>query len=69
MVSGKRRSGLAHFYFYLMNENCPLILIYFKFRGQLQPIRNLLCYLEVPFVEVHPEFLEEEKVTLPPKVR
>jgi hypothetical protein len=37
-----------------MKESSPPILIYFKFRGQLQPIRNLLCYLEVPFVEVHP---------------
>jgi hypothetical protein len=33
-----------------MNENTPLVLIYFKFRGQLQPIRNLLCYLDIPFV-------------------
>lgn len=43
----------------MMNDNSALILIYYKFRGQLQPIRNLLCYLDVPFVELHLEFLEE----------
>lgn len=27
------------------DESAPVILIYYKFRGQLQPIRNLLCYI------------------------
>jgi hypothetical protein len=31
----------------------PLILVYFKLRGKMQPIRNLICYLGLPFFEVH----------------
>jgi hypothetical protein len=29
-----------------------LVLVYYKVRGKMQPIRNLLCYLAQPFVEV-----------------
>jgi hypothetical protein len=35
-----------------MSETVP-ILVYYKVRGKLQPIRNLLAYLGQPFVEVH----------------
>lgn len=35
-----------------MGETVP-ILVYYKVRGKLQPIRNLLAYLGQPFVEVH----------------
>lgn len=28
----------------------PLILVYYKVRGKLQPIRNLVCYLGLPVV-------------------
>ncbi len=34
----------------------------------MQPIRNLLCYMDVPFVEIHPEYLEETKKRLPSKI-
>lgn len=32
-----------------------VVLIYFNIRGKLQPIRNLLAYLEVPYTELHVE--------------
>lgn len=31
----------------------PLVLVYYRVRGKLQPIRNLLFYLQLAFVEVH----------------
>lgn len=31
----------------------PIILVYFKLRGKLQPIRNIIAYLGLPFFEVH----------------
>jgi len=34
-------------------KESPLIMVYYNFRGQLQPIRNMLCYLDVPFYEIH----------------
>jgi hypothetical protein len=30
-----------------------IVLVYYRVRGKLQPIRNLLAYLGQPFVEVH----------------
>lgn len=51
-----------------IHESAALILVYYKFRGQLQPIRNLLCYIEVPFYEVHLEYIEEQKNTLPKEI-
>ena len=33
----------------------PLILVYFKLRGKLQPVRNIICYLGLPYFEVHIE--------------
>jgi hypothetical protein len=31
----------------------PLIFVYFRLRGKMQPIRNLICHLGLPFFEVH----------------
>ncbi len=31
----------------------PLILVYFKGRGKLQPVRYLVHYLNLPYEEVH----------------
>ena len=38
--------------------------MYYKVRGKLQPIRNLLFYLELPFLEIHLGD-EEQKRSLP----
>ncbi len=46
-------------------EPLPPILVYYRFRGQLQPIRNLYCYLELPFLEIHMDYFEEQKKELP----
>jgi len=35
--------------------NKPLILVYYKVRGKLQPIRNMVCYLGLKFYEVYLE--------------
>lgn len=32
-----------------VNSNL-LVLVYYNFRGKLQPIRNMLFYLDLPFV-------------------
>ena len=47
-------------------EDAPLIFVYYHFRGQMQALRNILCYLELPFFEVFLERLAEQKKTLPP---
>ena len=36
-----------------MQKEYPLVLIYFKGRGKLQPVRNLISYLDLPYYEVH----------------
>ena len=36
-------------------SNSPIVLLYFKVRGKLQPIRNLCCYLDLEVTEVHLE--------------
>lgn len=41
-----------------MEKSSRLILVYYNFRGQLQPIRNLVCYLQLQHVEVHLEIFE-----------
>lgn len=41
-----------------IEEALPLILLYYRFRGQLQPIRNLYCYLELPFIEIHLDYFD-----------
>jgi hypothetical protein len=30
-----------------------LVLVYYRVRGKLQPIRNLIFYLGLPFLEIH----------------
>lgn len=42
----------------------PLVLVYYKVRGKLQPIRNLIFYLGVPFIEIH--LGDEEQKKSPP---
>ena len=44
--------------------NNPLVFVYYKVRGKMQPIRNLVLYLSLPFIEVHYEN-EEQRKTLP----
>jgi hypothetical protein len=39
------------------------ILIYYNFRGLLQPIRNLLCYLDISYFEIYIEEFESQKKT------
>ena len=41
-----------------------LVLVYYNFRGQMQPIRNLMCYLKLTFVEVHLENFNSQRDTL-----
>jgi hypothetical protein len=31
----------------------PIILVYYKFRGMAQIVRNLLCYLNLPFQDIY----------------
>lgn len=40
------------------SNNNPLILIYYNIRGKLQVVRNLLCFLNLPFTELHIELIE-----------
>jgi hypothetical protein len=47
----------------IANSNL-LVLVYYRVRGKLQPIRNLLFYLALPFVEIHLDD-EEQKKSLP----
>lgn len=42
----------------------PLVLVYYKVRGKLQPIRNLIYYLGVPFIEIY--LGDEEQKKSPP---
>ena len=51
-----------------MLKELPPILVYYRFRGQLQPIRTLFCYLEIPFLEIHLDHLEEQKKSLSPVI-
>ena len=37
----------------LTDKETPLIFLYYSIRGQMQPLRNLLCFLEVPYYDVH----------------
>jgi hypothetical protein len=39
----------------MMHENNekPLIFVYYKVRGKMQPVRNLVCYLGLKAIEVH----------------
>ena len=39
----------------------PLILVYLKLRGKLQPIRNLISYLGLPLAEIHIDDDEQKK--------
>lgn len=45
-----------------------IILVYYRVRGKLQPIRNLLAYLGQPYVEVHWGD-EQQNKALPPHVK
>lgn len=47
-----------------MNES-PLILIYLDFKGMAQVARHLLCYLDIEFVDVLLDKLEEQRNSLP----
>jgi hypothetical protein len=38
----------------------PLILVYYSFRGLAQPIRSLLCYLDLPYAEIHLDRFEQQ---------
>lgn len=49
-------------------KQSPLVLVYFKIRGKLQPIRNLCCYLGLTFQEVHLEN-EDTKKKLPEETK
>lgn len=49
----------------MLQENSPLILIYLNFKGLAQIIRHLLCYLNIPFVDVLLDCVEEQKKILP----
>ena len=39
----------------------PLIFVYLNLRGKMQPIRNLISYLGLPFVEVHIDEEDQKK--------
>ena len=46
----------------------PLILIYFKLRGKMQSIRNLVSYLGLPFFEVFIDD-QDQKNNIPEDIR
>lgn len=35
-----------------LEEEVPLLLIYYNFRGIGQIVRYLLCYLNIPFLDI-----------------
>lgn len=41
----------------MWSDEFPLILVYYRFRGQLQSIRTLFCYLELPYIEIQLDHL------------
>lgn len=48
--------------------NSPLVLVYFKVRGKLQPIRNLCSHLGLSYIEVHMEN-DDTKKKLPEETK
>jgi hypothetical protein len=50
-------------------STAPLILIYYNIRGKLQPIRNLIAYLQLSCVELHLEEKGHEKKVLSEQIR
>lgn len=50
-------------------DSTPLILIYYNIRGKLQPIRNLIAYLQLPHIELHIEEKSQEKKVLAEQIR
>lgn len=45
----------------------PLVFVYYRVRGKMQPIRNLVLYLGLSFVEVHLDD-EQQRKSLPEHV-
>ena len=50
------------------DKSAPMIFLYYSIRGQMQPIRNLLCFLELPYYDVHLDEIEKEKKNLPENI-
>jgi hypothetical protein len=46
----------------------PILLIYYNFKGIGQMIRYLLCYLEIPFIDIFLDEYDKQKLTLPNEV-
>jgi hypothetical protein len=46
-----------------------IILIYYNYKGLGQVARLLLCYLEIPFVDIFLEEYQTQKPKLPEKVK
>jgi hypothetical protein len=49
-------------------EEVPVLLIYYNFRGIGQMVRYLLCYLNIPFIDIMLDEYETQRNTLSPKV-
>jgi hypothetical protein len=52
----------------MQQEDCPIVLVYLNFRGLAQIARHLLCYLDLPFVDVLLDCIDEQRKTLPKTV-
>lgn len=52
----------------LLNEQSPIILVYYDFKGLGHLVRQLLCYLDLPFVNIHLDKIEEQRKYLSPEV-
>lgn len=49
-------------------KDVPVLLIYYNFRGIGQMVRYLLCYLNIPFLDIMLDEYETQRSTLPLKV-
>lgn len=52
----------------IRKSDVPILLIYYNFRGIGQMIRYLLCYLQVPFMDILLDEYENQRETLSPEV-
>lgn len=55
-------------YYSLLNMDSPIILIYFSFRGLGQVARHLLSYLNLEFVDILLDRIDEQRKELPTSI-
>lgn len=49
----------------LQESSCTLLLVYYNFKGLAQTVRHFLCYLDLPFLDIHLDRFQEQRQQLP----